>query len=265
MNRSHSPRHSRGTNLNRRASGPGRLQRKLGFESLESRQLLSITLPSVANVTMAAGTAMYIPLNGSESGSTLTYSVTASDSSKLTAQITPSTNKTVEFKVKINGVDEVMDFQLLDNLAPTTAAHIESLVESGFYDGLQIYRNGKDGSGNPFVIQGGNDPPTGAIKTDQTSIAEEFNPDLQYTSAGMLAMARTGAAGSSSTEFFVTEVATRFLDFNYTIFGFQTAGTSVDQAIAAMPDSDSSVGYLTTPVTITSASIWVHPSWMAAR
>ena len=95
----------------------------------------------------------------------------------------PQTNKTLELKVNINGVDQTMDFQLLDNLSPETTAHIESLVESGFYNGLQIYRNGMDANGNPFVIQGGNDPPTGAIKTDQASIAEEFNPDLQFTSA----------------------------------------------------------------------------------
>ena len=117
-----------------------------------------------------------------------------------------------------------------------------------------------DGSGNPFVIQGGNDPPTGAIKADQSSMAEEFNPDLQYTAAGMLAMARRGTPDSSSTEFFVTEEAARFLDFNYTLFGVQTTGQSVDQAIAAMADESSSqdpngLGYLVNPITITSASI----------
>ncbi len=102
----------------------------------------------------------------------------------------PQTNKSLQLNVNINGVSQPMVFQLFDNLAPNTTAYIESLVESGFYDGLSIYRNGMDSSGNPFVIQGGNDPPTGAIKTDQSSIAEEFNPNLQFTSAGILAMAR---------------------------------------------------------------------------
>ncbi len=40
-------------------------------------------------------------------------------------------------------------------------------------------------------------------------------------------------------EFFVTEEATRGLDFNYTIFGFQTAGEPSNQAIAAMADESS--------------------------
>ena len=74
-------------------------------------------------------------------------------------------------------------------------------------------------------------------------------------------MAHTSTPGSSSTEFFITEEATRFLDYNYTIFGVQTAGSSVNSTIAAMPNQNSTqdpngVGYLQTPVTITSASIF---------
>ena len=95
--------------------------------------------------------------------------MTVSDYSKLTPVIMPQTNKSLQLNVNVNGVSQPMVFQLLDNLAPNTAAYIESLVQSGFYDGLSIYRNGMDSSGNPFVIQGGNDPPTGPIKTDQSS------------------------------------------------------------------------------------------------
>ena len=47
-----------------------------------------------------------------------------------------------------------MTFQLFDNLTPTTASHIETLVNDGFYNGDYIYR-----AQNGFVIQGGNDPP----------------------------------------------------------------------------------------------------------
>ena len=223
------------------------------MEPLESRHLLSVTL--------SAGTSIFIPLNDSNSsGSTVNYAVTVSDYSKLTPVIMPQTNKSLVLNVDVNGVSKQMVFQLLDNLAPDTSAHIESLVQSGFYNGLSIYRNGKDSSGNAFVIQGGNDPPTGAIKTDQASIAEEFNPNLQFTSAGILAMARSSAPGSSSTEFFVTEEAARFLDYNYTIFGVQTAGTDVISTIASMTNESSTddpngIGYLASPLTITSASI----------
>ncbi len=235
--------------------------RRPRFEPLEDRSLLSaVGFNPLSNVTLNAGTTMFIPLNSTDSGQTVNYSVTAADYSKLTPNLTPSTNKTLQMNVVINGVTETMDFQLLDNLSPKTTAAIEQLVNSGYYDGLEIYRNGKDSSGNPFVIQGGNDPPSGAIKANQSSMAEEFNPDLQYTAAGMLAMARSGTPDSSSSEFFVTEEAARFLDFNYTLFGVQTTGQSVDQAIAAMADESSTqdpsgLGYLVDPLTISSASI----------
>jgi cyclophilin family peptidyl-prolyl cis-trans isomerase len=223
------------------------------MEALESRQLLSITLP--------AGTSIFVPLNGNSSGNAANFAVTVSDYSMLTPVLMPQTNKSLQLNVNINGVSQPMVFQLLDNLAPNTAAYIEALAQSGFYDGLSIYRNGKDQAGNPFVIQGGNDPPTGPIKTDQSSIAEEFNPGLQFTSAGILAMARSSTPSSSSTEFFVTEQPARFLDYSYTIFGIQTVGSGVIQTIQAMPDEDSTqdtngVGYLATPLTITSASIF---------
>ncbi len=163
--------------------------RRPHFEKLEDRWLLSaVGFNSLSDVTLAAGTTMFIPLNSTDAGQTVSYAVTASDYSKLTPNITPQTNKTLQFNVLINGVSQPMDFQLFDNLAPTTTAKIEQLVNSGFYNGLQIYRNGKDG-GNPFVLQGGNIPPTGPIKTEQPSIAEEFNPNLQYTTADILAMA----------------------------------------------------------------------------
>ena len=235
------------------------------FETLENRCLLSaVGFNPVANVTLNAGTTMFIPLNSTDPGQTVTYAVSSSDASQLTPTITPSSNKTLQFNVVVNGVTETMSFQLLDNLAPNTTAQIEQLVNSGFYNGLQIYRNGTDGqndTGNPFVIQGGNEPPSGAIKSPEpSSMAEEFNPALQYTAGGMLAMARGGAPGSSSTEFFITEEAARFLDFNYTAFGVQTTGQSTVHDLSLLPRESLSqdtygLGYLQTPVTISSASI----------
>jgi large repetitive protein len=246
-----------GNRDNRRSNRLRVKHRRLSMEALESRQLLSITL--------SAGTSIFVPLNGSSSGSASNFSVTVSDYSMLTPVIMPQTNKSLQLNVEINGVSQSMVFQLLDNLAPNTTAYIEALVQSGFYDGLSIYRNGKDSSGNPFVIQGGNDPPTGSIKTDQSSIAEEFNPELQFTSAGILAMARTSTPSSSSTEFFITEEPARFLDYSYTIFGIQTVGSSVIDTIQAMPNQSSTedssgIGYLATPLTITSASIFTDVS-----
>ncbi|MGA7702676.1 MAG: peptidylprolyl isomerase [Thermoguttaceae bacterium] len=253
----HTPFRTRSGNLgrNRGINNSGKTGRRCRFEALESRQLLSITLPALSNVTLPAGTTMYVPLSGTAAGQTLSYAVTASDYSQVTPVIMPASNKTLEFDVDVNGTTETMDFQLFDNLAPATTAAIEALVNSGFYNGLQIYRNATTG-GVTFCLQGGNDPPSGPIKTDAADMAEEFSPNLEYTAPGMLGMARSDP-GTSSSEFFITGEATRSLDFNYTIFGMQTSGFDVFNTIAAMPNDPSSQNgeYLLNPVTITSASI----------
>ena len=112
------------------------------------------------------------------------------------------------------------------------------------------------------MVQGGNDPPSGEIKTSPspTPIDEQFNPDLRYTTEGTLGMARA-AADTSNTEFFIG--ASRVggdagsLDYSYTLFGMQTTGQSVLQAIEAMPvETTDPFGYLETPLTITSATVF---------
>jgi probable HAF family extracellular repeat protein len=230
------------------------------FESLESRQLLSITLPSISDVTLKAGTTVYVPLSGADSGHTVNYSVVASDYSNLTAVMMPASNKTLRLTVDVNGTEETMDFQLFDNLSPTTTAAIEQWVNDGFYDGLEIYRNYWLDTSTPALIQGGNEgPDNGPIKTSKDDIGEEFNPNLQYTTVGMLGMARTSTVGTSSSEFFITESGSdsmrSFLDYEYTIFGVQTSGWDVVSTIADMPNQSTSSSYLETPVTIVSAEI----------
>ena len=175
----------------------------------------------------------------------------------------PQTNKSVQFSIN-DRVVGTMTFQLFDNLTPNTASHIETLVNDGFYNGDYIYR-----AQSGFVVQGGNNPPQ--INSGGTTsmrcppacrppINEEFNPDLNYTSAGTLAMARTSSANTSGTEFFVAEAATRSLDYGYTLFGFQTVdqaitfsgkATTVLQARASRRKPPPGISYLITPVKIT--------------
>ena len=91
--------------------------RRPHFERLEDRWLLSaVSFNPLSSVTMVSGTTVYIPLNTTDAGQTVNYAVTASDYSNLTPSITPSTNKTVQFNVLINGTSEPMTFQLFDNL-----------------------------------------------------------------------------------------------------------------------------------------------------
>ena len=65
----------------------GRLEaaRRIAFEALESRCLLSVGLGAIANVALPAGKAMFIPLaGGAEPGHTLNFAATVSDLLKLT-------------------------------------------------------------------------------------------------------------------------------------------------------------------------------------
>ena len=215
-----------------RRQKPARVSvRSLGFEGLELRRLLSsVGLNPISSVTLPAGTSMMVALNGSEptTGQTVKFSVTSQDPTKVTPIVMPQTNKSVQFTLDVGGTPETMTFQLFDNLTPNTASHIETLVNDGFYNGDYIYRAE---TGSFALIQGGNYPPQinsgQGINTLPTgvpsTINEEFNPDLTYTQAGDLAMARTSSANSSGTEFFVTDGATRSLDYSYSLFGFQTA------------------------------------------
>jgi cyclophilin family peptidyl-prolyl cis-trans isomerase len=247
-------RRSRAKRENRRSFRCKDLLHHPFFETLESRQLLdAVGFNSINDVTLSAGTALYVPLNSADPGNTVNYAVTASDYSKLTTVMMPQSNKSVQMNVNVNSSDQPMTFQLFDNLAPNTAAHIESLVQAGFYNGLQIYRNQAI-----FVIQGRNYPPTGQIKTDTSGrIAEEFDPNLQYNGAGILAMARSAKPGTGGTEFFVTLGDTRSLDYNYTVLGVQTTGVSTRDAITAQPcENSSGYGYLINPLTISSATIF---------
>ena len=211
------------------AKKPARFQqRRLRFESLEHRRLLSsVGLNTISNVTLPAGTSIMVALNGSDptSGKTVNFGVTTSNPAKVTPIVMPQTNPSLQFNISGLGT---MTFQLFDNLTPNTVSRIETLVNGNVYNGDYIYRAE---TGSFALVQGGNNPPqinSGAnVNTlptglTSTTINEEFNPDLNYTSAGALAMARTSSANSSGTEFFITDGATRSLDYAYSLFGFQT-------------------------------------------
>src|SRR5208282_6165046 len=92
------------------------------------------------------------------------------------------------------------------------------------------------------MIQGGAGS-SGSSNSAVTDIPVELNPDLRFTSSGLLAMANNGVDGNSS-EFFITgpddtsastngDFSDGFLDFRYTIFGKLISGDNVRQAIAA--------------------------------
>ena len=115
--------------------------------------------------------------------------------------------------------------------APITVQNFLDLADSGFYDGLTFHRI-IDG----FMIQGGDPEGTGMGGSDKT-IKGEFSANgvenpLSHT-RGAISMARSSAMDSASSQFFIVQKDSTFLDGQYACFGYVTDGMDVVDAIAA--------------------------------
>ncbi|UFK97946.1 peptidylprolyl isomerase [Kaistella faecalis] len=122
-----------------------------------------------------------------------------------------------------------------DKKAPVTVANFVGLAEGKienkskakgvpFYDGTIFHRVIKD-----FMIQGGD--PKGTGMGDPGYKFDDEKNDLQHTGKGILSMANSGP-NTNGSQFFITEVATPWLDGKHTIFGSVVNGVEVIDAIA---------------------------------
>ncbi|MBW8362181.1 MAG: peptidylprolyl isomerase [Kaistella sp.] len=122
-----------------------------------------------------------------------------------------------------------------DKKSPVTVANFIGLAEGKienkakakgvpFYDGTIFHRVIKD-----FMIQGGD--PKGTGMGDPGYKFDDEKNDLQHTGKGILSMANSGP-NSNGSQFFITEIATPWLDGKHTIFGKVVKGDDVIDAIA---------------------------------
>ena len=112
-------------------------------------------------------------------------------------------------------------FELYEDLAPITTSNFIGLAESNFYDGLTFHRYVKD-----FVIQGGCPQGTGTGGSGK-HVKLEVSPNLKHGEAGGVAMARSTAPDSASSQFYITLAPAAFLDMQYAVFGRVTEGLDV--------------------------------------
>ncbi len=96
--------------------------------------------------------------------------------------------------------------------APVTVASFCNLIESGFYDGLTFHRVIDD-----FMIQGGC-PLGSGTGGPGYRFEDEVSPELKHDRPGILSMANAGP-GTNGSQFFITHVATPWLDGRHTVFG----------------------------------------------
>lgn len=148
--------------------------------------------------------------------------------------------------------------------APITAGNFVDLVNRGVYNGLAFHRVVRDPQ--PFVVQGGdpqsqdlNFPPqqlgTGSFIDPETKMPRYIPLEIKPTGAdqpvygqtleeakvtappalshrrGAIAMARSQAPDSASSQFYITLADLPFLDGNYAVFGYVSQGMEVVDTI----------------------------------
>ena len=132
---------------------------------------------------------------------------------------------------------DVIKAELYPEIAPNTVNNFISLVKKGFYNGLIFHR-----VINGFMIQGGCPDGTG-MGGPNYSIKGEFSQngvknEISHV-RGTISMARSQAMDSASSQFFIVQTDSTYLDGQYAGFGTVTKGMDiVDEICKDVPVED---------------------------
>lgn len=118
--------------------------------------------------------------------------------------------------------------------APISVENFLSYVNDGYYNETIFHRVIKD-----FMIQGGGFTTDNKQKPTKDPIKNEAKNGL-LNARGTIAMARTSAVDSATSQFFINQKDNKFLDhgvrdYGYAVFGKVVEGMDVVDKIAAIP------------------------------
>lgn len=112
------------------------------------------------------------------------------------------------------------------DVAPITVTNFVNLAKKGFYNGLTFHR-----IMSGFMIQGGDPNGDGTGGSEETIKGEFKSNGIENTMShkrGVISMARTqNDPDSASSQFFIVQADSDFLDGDYAAFGKVTAGMDI--------------------------------------
>jgi peptidyl-prolyl cis-trans isomerase A (cyclophilin A) len=143
------------------------------------------------------------------------------------------TNPVVVLETSLGTIRVTLDAER----APISSANFLTYVAGGHYDGTMFHRVIPG-----FMVQGGGLDAAMRERPTQPPIKNEAGNGLRNV-RGAVAMARTSAVDSATSQFFINVVDNAFLDhkaptprdFGYAVFGRVSAGMEVVDRIVAVP------------------------------
>ncbi len=136
------------------------------------------------------------------------------------ASVAAAADLTAEIKTNKGTIEVVLE----QNKTPVTVANFVNLAKHGFYNGVTFHRVIPD-----FMIQTG-DPKGNGTGGPGYRFDDEIDPTLRHSGPGVLSMANAGP-GTNGSQFFITHVATPWLDGKHSVFGRVVKGQDVVNAI----------------------------------
>lgn len=214
---------------------------KLGFETLEPRDVPAVTLASIPSQPIPNDAPIYLPLTATTApAGPVTYTATTSDPSVRAEVLTGGRSLRLDvsgFDADGNPFSGSMTIRLFEDVAPLATGRIIDLANDNYYDGKLFHRVIND-----FVIQGGSSDGFGRSGSGRPELPDEFDAAYTFASPGLVAMANAGDDGNDA-QFFITDTDIPLqkdasdrqrplhLNFNHTIVGQLTSGFDTFQKI----------------------------------